>query len=235
VAPVHGRLVALVAGIALVAAAPAGATVPSGNLVVNPGAEAGPGAPDASQQLPLPGWTVESTFTAVQYGAPSFLTTADGAALGGGVNFFAGGPGGATAAATQVIDVSAAAAEIDAAKVSATLSALLGGYATQTDHATVTATFLSAAGAPIGSVGLPTVTATDRNGGDGAGRALGVGRGPGGDSAGLRAHRRHPRRGLLQRRLHRQRQPRARWRRPGLPQDRRGAGRERQGARPAAG
>jgi hypothetical protein len=161
---VHGRLLALVAGVALIAAAPAGAAVPSGNLVVNPGAEAGPGSPDASQQLPLPGWTVESTFTAVQYGAPSFLTTADGAALGGGVNFFAGGPGGATAAATQVIDVSAAAAEIDAAKVSATLSALLGGYATQTDHATVTATFLSAAGAPIGSVGLPTVTATDRNG-----------------------------------------------------------------------
>jgi hypothetical protein len=164
VAPVHGRLVALVAGIALVAAAPAGAAVPSGNLVVNPGAEAAPGAADASSQLPLPGWTVESTFTAVQYGTPSFLTAADGAALGGGVNFFAGGPGGATAAATQVIDVSAAAPEIDGAKVAATLSALLGGYATQTDHATVTATFLSAAGAPIGSVGLPTVTATDRNG-----------------------------------------------------------------------
>ena len=41
--------------------------------------------------------------------------------------------------------MSGAAAEIDAGKVTATLSALLGGYATQTDHAAVTATFLNAA------------------------------------------------------------------------------------------
>jgi hypothetical protein len=67
---VHGRLVAGLAAVALLTAAPADAVVPSGNLIVNPGAEAGAGAPDASQQLPLPGWTVESTFTAVQYGAP---------------------------------------------------------------------------------------------------------------------------------------------------------------------
>jgi hypothetical protein len=160
---VHGRLLAVVAGLAVAAAAPAGAAVPSGNLVVNPGAEAGPGAPDSGQQLPLPGWTVESTFTAVQYGAPAFLTAADSAALGGGANFFAGGPGGAASAATQVIDVSAAAAEIDAGKVAATLSALLGGYSSQTDHAAVTATFLNAAGAPAGAaVTLPTVTAAER-------------------------------------------------------------------------
>jgi hypothetical protein len=160
---VHGRLLAVAAGLALAAAAPAGAAVPSGNLVVNPGAEAGPGAPDSSQQAPPPGWTVESTFTAVQYGAPAFLTAADSTALGGGANFFAGGPGGAASAATQVIDVSGAAAEIDAGKVAATLSALLGGYSSQTDHATVTASFLNAAGAPAGAVALPTVTAAERN------------------------------------------------------------------------
>jgi len=159
---VHGRLVAGLAAVALLAAAPADAVVPGGNLLVNPGAEAGPGAPDASAQPAVPGWTVESTFTAVQYGAPAFLTVADGAALGGGANFFAGGPGGATSAGTQVVDVSGAAAEIDAGKVAATLSALLGGYATQTDHATVTATFLNAAGAPAGTVGLPTVAPTER-------------------------------------------------------------------------
>jgi hypothetical protein len=54
--------------------------------------------------------------------------------------------------------VSGAAPEIDAGKVTATLSALLGGYATQTDHAMVTATFLNGAGAPAGAVGLPAVT-----------------------------------------------------------------------------
>ena len=82
----HRRLLAGLAAVCLVAAAPAGAAVPTGNLLVNPGAEAGPGAPDASTQPAVPGWTVESTFTAVQYGAPAFLTLADSAALGGGVN-----------------------------------------------------------------------------------------------------------------------------------------------------
>ena len=159
----HGRLVAGLAAIALLAAAPADAVVPAGNLLVNPGAEAGAGAPDSSQQLPLPGWTVESTFTAVQYGAPAFLTVADSTALGGGVNFFAGGPGGALSAATQVVDLSGAAAEIDAGKVTATLSALLGGFATQTDRATVTATFLSPEGNATGSVALPAVSNSDRN------------------------------------------------------------------------
>jgi hypothetical protein len=161
---VHGRLLAALAalGLFLAAAAPAGAVVPSGNLVVNPGAEAAPGAADASTQLPLPGWTVESTFTAVQYGAPSFLTAADGAALGGGVNFFAGGPGGATAAATQIIDVSGAAAEIDRGQVQATLSALLGGYATQTDYSAVGATYLKAGGVVAGALRLASVSPGDR-------------------------------------------------------------------------
>ena len=159
----RGHLLVGLAAAALFAAAPAGATVPTGNLLVNPGAEAAPGAADSVTQLPLPGWTVESTFTAVQYGAPGFPTLADATALGGGVNLFAGGPGGATSAATQVVDVSGAAAEIDAGKLAATLSALLGGYSGQTDHAAVTATFLNGAGAPAGAVGLPTVTPAQRN------------------------------------------------------------------------
>ena len=158
----HGRLLAGIAAAAALAAAPAGAVVPSGNLVVNPGAEAGPGAPDSGAQLPLPGWTVESTFTAVRYGAPDFLTTADSAALRGGANFFAGGPGGAASGASQVVDVSAAAPEIDAGNLTATLSALLGGFATQTDDATATASFLNAAGTPVGGLSLPTVNPGDR-------------------------------------------------------------------------
>jgi hypothetical protein len=159
---VHGRLVAGLVVAALLAAAPAAAVVPGGNLVVNPGAEAGAGAPDSVQQLPLPGWTVESTFTAVQYGTPAFLTAADSAALGGGLNFFAGG-NSAASAATQLVDVSVAASEIDAGNVTATLAALLGGYSSQADHATVTATFLNAAGAPAGTLALPTVTPAERN------------------------------------------------------------------------
>ena len=159
----HGRLVAGVAAIALLAAAPANAAVPSGNLVVNPGAEAGAGRPGRLAAAPLPGWTVESTFTAVQYGAPGFLTAADSTALGGGVNFFAGGPGGALGAATQVVDLAGAATEIDAGQVTATLSALLGGYATQTDYAALSATFLNAGGATLGAIRLVAVNPGDRN------------------------------------------------------------------------
>jgi hypothetical protein len=158
----HGRFLAFAVA-ALIAPASASAAIPTGNLLVNPGAEAGPGATDASTIAAPPGWTVESTFTAVAYGAPDFPTAADATALGGGANFFAGGPGGATSAATQVVDVSGAAAEIDAGKVAATLGAQLGGYSSQTDRATVTATFLTPENNATGSVTLPPVTATDRN------------------------------------------------------------------------
>ena len=158
-----GRVALGVAAIALALAAPAGATVPGGNLLVNPGAEAGAGSPDSSGIVAPPGWTVESNFTVVQYGAPDFLTAADSATLGGGANFFAGGPSNAASAATQVVNVAGAAPEIDAGKVQANLGAQLGGFASQTDRATVTATFLSAAGAPLGTLALPPVTATDRN------------------------------------------------------------------------
>jgi hypothetical protein len=146
---------------ALFAAAPAGAAVPTGNLLVNPGAEAAPGAADSVTQLPLPGWTVESTFTAVQYGTSGFPTLDDATTFGGGINLFAGG-NSAASAATQVVDVSGAAAEIDAGTLKVTLAALLGGFSSQTDRATVTATFLDAGAAPLGALNLPAVTATDR-------------------------------------------------------------------------
>ena len=98
--------------------------------------------------MALPGWTVTGFLTAVTYGASSFPTTEDGTRLGGGANFFAGGPDGDVSTASQVIDVSAGATEI-ARGVSGTLSALIGGYASQDDNATVSAQPLDAAGAAI--------------------------------------------------------------------------------------
>src|SRR3954453_22738962 len=128
---------------ALVLAVPAGAAVPPGNLLTNPGAEAGPGAPDGATILAPPGWVVAGEFTAVQYGAPNFLTAQDGAALNGGANFFAGG-NQPQSEGSQTVDVSAAAAEIDAGSVSATLSGLLGGFSGQDDSATISATLQTA-------------------------------------------------------------------------------------------
>src|SRR3954454_6606676 len=126
----HGRIPLAALAAAMLLAAPASAALPAGNLVVNPGAEAGPGATDSGGQPALPGWTVTSTFTAVAYGTPEFLTTDDAAKLGGGANFFVGGPGGEVSSASQTIDVSGARTDIEGPSgVSATLSALIGGYA----------------------------------------------------------------------------------------------------------
>jgi hypothetical protein len=139
--------------------------VPPGNLLANPGAEAGPGAADSSAIDPPPGWTAVGNFTAVRYGTPDFPTAADGAGLGGGANFFAGGPDSAASAGTQAVDVSAAAAEIDGGGVSATVSGDFGGFAGQNDSATLTATYLGVTGAALGTLVSPPVTLGDRDGG----------------------------------------------------------------------
>jgi hypothetical protein len=160
----HARVSLATLAAALLLAAPASADLPPGNLVVNPGAEAGPAATDSSAQVPLPGWTVTGSLTAVAYGTSGFLTTDDAARFGGGAKFFAGGPDGDVNTASQLINVSGAAPEITKG-VTGTLSALIGGYATQDDSATVSAQPLNAAGTPIAPpTVLPAVSQADRQG-----------------------------------------------------------------------
>lgn len=94
-------------------------------------------------------------------------TKAFAATIGGGKNFFSGGPGDnsgkqTTHTATQSIDASGAATEIDAGQVGATLTAFIGGYTVSEDLATVTARFLDAAGAELGSVRVGPVNKDDR-------------------------------------------------------------------------
>jgi hypothetical protein len=156
------RLTVALVFAALLAPAPAGAQVPGGNLLANGDAEAVPGSSDGVSVVPPPGWTTDGPFTEVAYGAPEFLTTEDSASWGGGASFFAGGPDNAASSATQVVRVASAGGQIDGGGVSATLSALIGGYLSQTDAATVTATFLNAAGATVGTLGIGPVTPEDR-------------------------------------------------------------------------
>src|SRR5690242_4465091 len=138
------------------------APAPAQNLLVNGDAEAVPGSADGTTVVVPPGWTTDGPFTEVAYGAPEFLSTDDSASWNGGASFFAGGPDAATSAATQVVSVASDAAKIDAGSESATLSALLGGYLTQTDFATVTATFLNPAGAAVGTLAIGPVSPDDR-------------------------------------------------------------------------
>jgi hypothetical protein len=134
------------------------------NLLTNPGAEAGEGAPDATARPAVPGWETTATFTAVRYGAPEFPTPAESRRIGGGANFFAGGPGGAVSTATQTVDVSSRAAAIDAGREQMNLSAWLGGFASQSDAATVSAVFRGATGAELGRTVIGGGTPAERGG-----------------------------------------------------------------------
>ena len=123
--------------VALLVAAPLAASlgaIPSGNLVQNPGAEDSPGSDVPTVVKPV-GWETTGKFSTWAYPAAEgdWPTRAFAATIGGGKNFFAGGPGDnsgkqTTHTATQTIDVSGAATEIDAGQVGATLTAFIGGY-----------------------------------------------------------------------------------------------------------
>jgi hypothetical protein len=167
-------LVAVLVAGAVVASngAIARATVPSGNLIVNGGAEVGTGSSDSvtTSPVPIPAWTGTTNFTEHTYdpaGSANFPDTNASTAIAGGSQFFAGGPdngtGNSVETAMQTVDVSMAAAEIDAGGVAATLSADLGGFAGQEDQAEVAATFVGAAGQQVGDLTIGPVTAEDRS------------------------------------------------------------------------
>jgi hypothetical protein len=106
------------------------------NLLVNPGAESSPGATDFFTTSPPTGWTTISSFTAVTYaaGGASDLNTDDSAAVNGGNNYFAGGFVGSsigTSSATQRVNFSDLAAQVDASSLQVNLSGFIGGFRSQ--------------------------------------------------------------------------------------------------------
>jgi hypothetical protein len=119
-------------------------------------------APTADADVVTPnGWQTTGAFSVEPYGTRGFPDSPDN----GGANLFAGGSGSAVSTASQDVDVSASAAEIDAGSVKATLSALLGGWETQEDAARVRAVFLDSSGVTtLGSFTIGPVTASDRGG-----------------------------------------------------------------------
>lgn len=124
---------------------------------------------DVSTVVKPVGWATTGTLSTWTYAAAEGdrPTKAFAATIGGGKNFFSGGPGDnsgkqTTHTATQTIDASGAATEIDAGQVGATLTAFIGGYTVSEDLATVTARFLDAAGAELGSVRIGPVNKDDQ-------------------------------------------------------------------------
>jgi hypothetical protein len=161
-------LALLTVGILLAMAGSASAVLPTGNIVVNGDAEAGPAATNATDAPAPAGWQQLPNFTAVAYGSGgAFPSTSIAGPIGGGRNFFAGGPDsgfGPASAIFQDIDLSGAAPEIDAGDITATLSADLGGSGTQGDQASVVAVYDDAAGTTGAGSALQPVTPDDRNG-----------------------------------------------------------------------
>lgn len=143
------------------------ATVPTGNLVVNGDAEQGPGATGdrLNTVVSPPGWTTSGPFTVIAYdGGPDangdFPLPDFAAKIGGGKNFFAGGNSSEDTSASQTIDLSGAATDIDAGTVKATLSAYLGANWTQPNYMTLDAQLLDASGNQVGDMHLDGPTNT---------------------------------------------------------------------------
>jgi hypothetical protein len=132
-----GSAFALAALIAVLCATPACATIPQGNLVQNPGAEASPGVTDDTTHVCPAAWSCTNNATVVRYGTSAFPSLAESARIGGGQNFFAGGPNDDVGDLQGSFDFSAAGPEVDAGGVQATLSACLGGFQDQEDRAFV--------------------------------------------------------------------------------------------------
>ncbi len=153
----------LLLSVLAVTAGPAGATLPTGNVIVNGDAEDGNATADYFVTRTPSGWTPSpSGITEVAYDAVPPMPKLSGGA--GNTAYFIGGNGSTTREMTQVIDLSAGAAELDGGKVYATLSGELGGWDSQPDRAIVTAAFRDASDQTIRTVTLPTVTSSDRAG-----------------------------------------------------------------------
>jgi uncharacterized protein (TIGR03437 family) len=112
----------------LAAALPASGQIYNRNLIVNGDAEAGPAARTTSdaQIANVPSWTVSGSFSVGTYGGDGFLQAGDFGPVNRGKQMFWGGPGNKRSTAVQTVDLSAAAADIDAGKVKYYLAGYLG-------------------------------------------------------------------------------------------------------------
>ncbi len=133
------------------------------NLIVNGNAEASDGVTTLSDLAVVPGWSLSSNFTTLQYNIPNALIGAtDPGADDRGRSLFVGGANNALSSASQTIDVSAGAATIDQGNVTYELSGYLGGYKSEADNAALKITFQDQSGKVLGEVALGPVTPSDR-------------------------------------------------------------------------
>jgi uncharacterized protein (TIGR03437 family) len=134
------------------------------NLIVNGNAEAPTGSQKADFALDTPGWVRSANFTIDRYDGNDDLDGTEPGPADKGAGYFYGGPGNELSTATQDIDVSAAASQIDSGKVTFNLAGWVGGYSNQGDNLVVKAEFRSWANTVLGSATLGLVNSADRGG-----------------------------------------------------------------------
>lgn len=145
----------------------AAAALPQGNLIINGNSEVGSSSKTAYDVVSTPGWTETSNFNVVRYNTRSsagdFPSSTDPGPSDRGKNFFAGGPSNSNSSATQLIDVSAYAGDIDSGNVRFNLAGYLGGFAEQGDNAILRATLTNGRCNTIETKSIGPVTAGTRN------------------------------------------------------------------------
>jgi hypothetical protein len=139
------------------------------NLIVNGNAEQGSFSPTGdplSGSNPVPGWVVSSAFTVVNYktsgDGSGFPKVTDSGPPDRQNQFFAGGQNAAISTATQEIDLTANAADINAGLVTFDLTGWFGGYLTDDDNAALGIDFYNGT-TKLTSGSIGGVTAADRN------------------------------------------------------------------------
>ncbi len=135
------------------------------NLIKNGDAESGLGSPTGYTFPPsIPDWTTSGNFNVVQYDAPSGFPTSSGPGPASrGNNFFAGGPNNGFSSASQTIDISSIATQVDTGTITFSLTGYLGGYFTQNDNAVLKVDFLDGSASSLGVAQIGPVLANDRS------------------------------------------------------------------------
>lgn len=135
------------------------------NLIKNPGGEASTGSSSYSVEAKPASWNTTGKFSVIKYsiGTSGDINSSDGNVIGGGKNFFGGGPTGANSSAFQDIDVSNLASQIDSGSLTADLSGYLGGFSSQNDRMTVTADFFSGGSSLLQTLAIGPVTNSNRS------------------------------------------------------------------------
>ena len=132
------------------------------NLIFNGDAEFERGYAPSGQDVSVPGWTDDGTFTIWTYGTPTYLLIDSPGPEDRGDNYFGGGSNG-DSSIYQEINLSAIQTDIQGGNLTYSLAAFLGGYATQDDRMELIIEFFDSEGTVLHTGIMGPVYAEDRD------------------------------------------------------------------------